>query len=46
MLKDREELAQRVKDVEARFEGQETIPVPPFWGGMRIRPVYIEFWQG
>ncbi|KAI5812987.1 hypothetical protein BZA77DRAFT_322769 [Pyronema omphalodes] len=46
VLKDREELAERVKEVEKRFEGQEEIPVPDFWGGLRIRPVLVEFWQG
>ena len=42
----REELEQRVKDVEKRFEGKDKIPVPDFWGGMRIIPDYVEFWQG
>jgi pyridoxamine 5'-phosphate oxidase len=46
VLKDREELEQRVKDVEGRFEGQEKLPVPPFWGGIRIVPESMEFWQG
>jgi pyridoxamine 5'-phosphate oxidase len=35
-----------VKDIETRFEGQDHIPVPPFWGGLRIVPETIEFWQG
>lgn len=35
-----------VKEVEERFEGQETIPVPEFWGGLRIVPERVEFWQG
>jgi len=39
-------LEKRVKDIEKRFEGQEQIPVPPFWGGLRIIPESIEFWQG
>lgn len=35
-----------VKDVEERFEGVEKIPVPEFWGGLRIIPERVEFWQG
>jgi pyridoxamine 5'-phosphate oxidase len=46
VLQNREELEQRVNDVEKRFEGKEHIPVPPFWGGMRVIPCLIEFWQG
>jgi pyridoxamine 5'-phosphate oxidase len=46
VLKDREELEQQVKDVEQKFEGKEEIPVPEFWGGLRVRPEMVEFWQG
>ncbi|KAK6599954.1 pyridoxamine 5'-phosphate oxidase [Botrytis cinerea] len=46
VLKGREELEERVKEVEKRFEGQEKIPVPEFWGGLRIIPEMVEFWQG
>ena len=42
----RADLESRVKDVQARFEGQDEIPVPPFWGGLRIIPETVEFWQG
>jgi len=42
----REVLEQRVRDVERRFEGVEDIPVPDFWGGLRVIPDMIEFWQG
>ena len=45
-LQSREELDQRVRDVENRFEGQDKIPVPDFWGGLRVLPELIEFWQG
>ncbi|KAF8246183.1 pyridoxamine 5'-phosphate oxidase [Wilcoxina mikolae CBS 423.85] len=46
VLKDREELESRVKEVEEWFRDVEEIPVPTFWGGLRIRPVLVEFWQG
>ena len=46
ILEGREQLEGWVGDVERRFEGQERIPVPEFWGGLRIRPVMVEFWQG
>jgi len=46
VLKDRQELDGWVEEMEQRFEGQEKIPVPDFWGGLRIVPDAIEFWQG
>lgn len=46
VLKDRGELEQWVNDVEKKFEGQEKIPVPDFWGGIRVIPEMVEFWQG
>lgn len=42
----REVLERRVRDVEERFEGREDIPVPEFWGGLRVIPEMVEFWQG
>ncbi|KAL8769974.1 MAG: hypothetical protein Q9209_004221 [Squamulea sp. 1 TL-2023] len=42
----REVLEKRVREVEERFEGKEEIPVPEFWGGMRVVPEMVEFWQG
>lgn len=41
----REELEARVQEIEARFVDGH-IPRPPFWGGYRLRPTMIEFWQG
>ena len=35
-----------VAEAEKRFEGTEEIPVPDFWGGLRIVPTRVEFWQG
>ena len=42
----REVLENRVREVERTFEGVEDIPVPGFWGGLRVVPDMVEFWQG
>ena len=41
---DREELEAAVRDVEARFDDVE-VPRPAGWGGFRVVPDEIEFWQ-
>ena len=41
----REVLEQRQAVVEERFAGQD-VPVPGFWGGLRVVPTAVEFWQG
>lgn len=42
----RKQLEGWVKETEERFRDTEEIPVPDFWGGLRIVPERIEFWQG
>jgi len=41
----REELEQRVAALSAQYQDQE-IPRPENWGGFRVIPDAIEFWQG
>lgn len=33
-------------NVERQFANTDQVPVPPHWGGWRIRPEAVEFWQG
>jgi pyridoxamine 5'-phosphate oxidase len=44
-IHDRNAIEQEVARLEQVFAGQE-VPRPPFWGGFRVRPSLIEFWQG
>jgi len=44
-LASRAELEQRVREFERKFEGED-VPLPPFWGGYRLIPESVEFWQG
>jgi pyridoxamine 5'-phosphate oxidase len=46
LIKNRELLEARVKELEKRFEGKEMLPKPKQWGGYAVEPLEIEFWQG
>jgi pyridoxamine 5'-phosphate oxidase len=45
VLPDRAALEQRQAELEQRFAGGP-VPVPDFWGGLRLVPTAVEFWQG
>ena len=38
-------LEEAFKTLEKKYAGQE-IPMPPYWGGYRVKPDSVEFWQG
>lgn len=44
-LDNRETLINKVKQFEQEFQGKQ-VPLPEFWGGYRVIPESIEFWQG
>lgn len=46
IVRSRTPLESALATVERRFADAERIPVPPHWGGWRIRPEFVEFWQG
>ena len=45
-ISSREALESRRRDIDTRFEETEDPPRPPHWGGYRVVPERIEFWQG
>jgi pyridoxamine 5'-phosphate oxidase len=46
VVRDRTVLENALSNVQRRFADADEVPVPPHWGGWRIRPEVVEFWQG
>jgi pyridoxamine 5'-phosphate oxidase len=45
VVSSREELDQRAAELSEQFK-DKPVPLPEFWGGYRVAPASIEFWQG
>jgi pyridoxamine 5'-phosphate oxidase len=45
VIESREELEQKVQELEAKYADSE-VPRPDHWGGYKVIPEKIEFWQG
>jgi pyridoxamine 5'-phosphate oxidase len=45
IIPDRAGLESEMKALEAKYAGA-TVPLPPHWGGYRVTPTTVEFWQG
>jgi len=46
VIESREVLEKRMADLVRQNTQAEKLPLPPFWGGYRLVPGVIEFWQG
>lgn len=46
VISDREVLEDKVLELEKEFADDEKLPLPIFWGGYKLIPSVIEFWQG
>jgi pyridoxamine 5'-phosphate oxidase len=42
----RDLLEARQHALEEQYKDDEVLPLPPFWGGYVLKPVWFEFWQG
>jgi pyridoxamine 5'-phosphate oxidase len=46
VVSSRAALDERYGGVLAQFAGLDDVPLPPYWGGFRVIPEAVEFWQG
>jgi len=46
VISGRAELQEAYEAAERRFADAQDVPAPQYWGGFRVRPHTVEFWQG
>ena len=46
VVKDRAQLEGRMEELREKYDNHEAVPRPEHWGGFRVEPIAIEFWQG
>jgi pyridoxamine 5'-phosphate oxidase len=46
VIEGRNFLEDNMQELTTTFKHDEVLPLPPFWGGYRVRPEQMEFWQG
>ena len=46
VIEGREELVRRLEVVQKKYADTDAVPRPPHWGGFRLVPERVEFWQG
>jgi pyridoxamine 5'-phosphate oxidase len=45
VIASREQIEQKERELKDKF-GDDPVPLPEFWGGYRVVPTMVEFWQG
>ena len=45
-LAGREEIEQKFPDLDRKYDADQPIPLPDYWGGYLLKPELLEFWQG
>ena len=46
VISSRQVLEQKLADLKKQYSGDTTVPLPEHWGGFRVVPNRLEFWQG
>ncbi|MFF0449705.1 pyridoxamine 5'-phosphate oxidase [Streptomyces sp. NPDC004609] len=46
VIASRDELLTRYEELATRYPEGEQVPAPPEWGGLRVAPETVEYWQG
>ncbi len=46
VIPSREVLSQKLAELQDKYSDESTVPLPEHWGGFRVIPNRIEFWQG
>jgi pyridoxamine 5'-phosphate oxidase len=46
VIQGRAALEQRMAELEQEYAGRDDVIRPPYWGGYRVIPDSVEFWQG
>ena len=46
VIPNREVLEKKLAQLQEQYSGDATVPLPEHWGGFRVVPNRIEFWQG
>lgn len=46
IIESRAILEERYRNVEKKFDGKDPLPKPHQWGGFKVEPLQVEFWQG